>query len=91
MGLIIPDGPPLGSILVEKSELMIPEFFLPIFFVHIGYQTDVYSLKNMHSVIAILLLVSVIFITKMLGTLLASMYLKIRFEDAIFLALIFEL
>ncbi|KAJ9160393.1 hypothetical protein P3X46_025798 [Hevea brasiliensis] len=88
MGLIIPDGPPLGSILVEKSELMINEFFLPIFFVHIGYQTDVHSLKNIHSITAIALLVFVIFMSKMMGTLLASIYLNIRFQDAIFLALI---
>jgi hypothetical protein len=30
LGIIVPDGPPLGSILVEKTELIVKEFFSAI-------------------------------------------------------------
>ncbi|EEF33127.1 K(+)/H(+) antiporter, putative [Ricinus communis] len=87
-GLIIPDGPPLGAILVEKSELMVMEIFLPLFFVQVGYLTDVSSLQNIKAVTVVLLLVTVCCLTKIIGTLLASLYLNIKFQTALFLGLI---
>lgn len=43
-GLIMPSGPPLGTTLVEKSELVITEFLLPFFFVYIGMHTNLSTL-----------------------------------------------
>ncbi|GLT68161.1 hypothetical protein SLA2020_404190 [Shorea laevis] len=45
LGFVIPDGPPLGSILVEKSELLVSEFFLPLFFVRVGYEMNVHAIQ----------------------------------------------
>ncbi|KAJ7959589.1 Cation/H(+) antiporter like [Quillaja saponaria] len=42
LGLTIPDGPPLGATLEEKSELIISEFFLPLFFLVVGANTDIH-------------------------------------------------
>ncbi|XP_050233937.2 cation/H(+) antiporter 15-like [Mercurialis annua] len=88
MGLIVPNGPPLGSTLVEKSELMVMEFFLPLFFVQVGYLVEVSSLQNINAVIAVLLLVTVCCLTKIIGTLFASLFLNIRFHNAILLGII---
>ncbi|XP_039038966.1 cation/H(+) antiporter 18-like [Hibiscus syriacus] len=40
MELVIPDGPPLGDTIVRKCESILFEFFMPLFFVRIGYFTD---------------------------------------------------
>ncbi|KAK4792192.1 hypothetical protein SAY86_022627 [Trapa natans] len=44
MGLVIPDGPPLGSAIVERSEYMVKEFLMPLFYVMVGYTTDFTSI-----------------------------------------------
>ncbi|KAK7311187.1 hypothetical protein RJT34_09156 [Clitoria ternatea] len=45
-GLAIPSGAPLGTTIVEKSELIIMEFLLPFFFVYIGMNTNLAPLQN---------------------------------------------
>lgn len=37
MGLIIPHGPPLGSTLTEKTEFIVMEVIMPLFYVVVGY------------------------------------------------------
>lgn len=47
-GLVIPSGPPLATTLVEKSEVVMKEFFLPFFFISIGVKTNLSALQNWH-------------------------------------------
>ncbi|KAK8555936.1 hypothetical protein V6N13_070012 [Hibiscus sabdariffa] len=46
LGLVIPDGPPLGAALVEKCETIIMEVFLPCSFAFIGFCTDFEVMKE---------------------------------------------
>ncbi|KAK8530002.1 hypothetical protein V6N13_102887 [Hibiscus sabdariffa] len=46
LGLIVPDGPPLGSALVEKLDPIISGFFLPIFATTCGIRVDPSSFKK---------------------------------------------
>ncbi|KAL4364367.1 hypothetical protein GQ457_04G000280 [Hibiscus cannabinus] len=46
LGLVIPDGPPLGSALVEKLDPVISGFFLPIFATSCGIRVDPSSFKK---------------------------------------------
>jgi len=46
LGLVIPSGPPLGTTLVEKSELLITQFLLPFFFLYVGLNTDLSALMD---------------------------------------------
>ncbi|XP_058006838.1 cation/H(+) antiporter 15-like [Hevea brasiliensis] len=90
MGLVIPDGPPLGAAIVEKSELMVMELFMPAFFVVIGHRVDVSSLfpikDNEFYLLLILVLVS--HIATILGTLFASLFCRIKLRNAILLSMI---
>ncbi|XP_028212655.1 cation/H(+) antiporter 15-like [Glycine soja] len=45
-GLVVPSGPPLGTTLAEKSEVLTTEFLLPFFFVYIGINTDLSALED---------------------------------------------
>ncbi|KAK8492614.1 hypothetical protein V6N11_030836 [Hibiscus sabdariffa] len=46
LGLVVPDGPPLGSALVEKLDPIISGFFLPIFATTCGLRVDPKSFKK---------------------------------------------
>ncbi|KAL8141403.1 hypothetical protein V2J09_007424 [Rumex salicifolius] len=46
LGLAIPDGPPLGATLVDKSEMIMTQLLLPFSFASIGMITNVYELKT---------------------------------------------
>ncbi|XVF52540.1 hypothetical protein PTKIN_Ptkin05aG0026600 [Pterospermum kingtungense] len=47
IGLAIPDGPPLGSDLVEKLDPVISGLFLPLFATTCGMRVNLYELKNL--------------------------------------------
>ncbi|XP_038895219.1 cation/H(+) antiporter 24 [Benincasa hispida] len=44
LGMAIPDGPPLGSTLVERSETIISELLMPFSFAFVGLYTDVFEM-----------------------------------------------
>ncbi|XP_020550589.1 cation/H(+) antiporter 24 [Sesamum indicum] len=44
LGLVVPDGPPLGAILVEKSETIAMVFLMPFSFMYVGMITG-YTIK----------------------------------------------
>ncbi|ESW35577.1 hypothetical protein PHAVU_001G246500 [Phaseolus vulgaris] len=46
LGLVIPSGPPLGTTLVEKSEVLVAHVLLPFFFMYVGMKTDLSALRD---------------------------------------------
>ncbi|GMI87323.1 cation/hydrogen exchanger 15, CATION/H+ EXCHANGER 15 [Hibiscus trionum] len=91
MGLVIPDGPPLGATIVRQCELILFEFFLPLFFVRIGYFTDLTSIQDWKE----LLIFGGIFIAGCLGRIVACLLVSsssnMRTSNAILLGLILSL
>ncbi|KAK0592437.1 hypothetical protein LWI29_019164 [Acer saccharum] len=69
MGLIIPAGPPLGSSLVEKSELIISELILPFMYIRIGQLTNVYSITDWKAFTTVQFILLAGFLGKMAGCL----------------------
>ncbi|KAG9455213.1 hypothetical protein H6P81_008117 [Aristolochia fimbriata] len=88
MGLVIPDGPPLGATLVEKLDSVLSDLFLPLFYAMSGLKTDVFAIGDMKRLLVLVLVVVVGFLMKVVGTLLPSLYFKLPFRDAISLGLI---
>ncbi|XP_050211968.2 cation/H(+) antiporter 15-like [Mercurialis annua] len=88
LGLIIPDGPPLGSTIVEKYELITMEILLPFFFIKIGLETDVTSVKNLEYFLFTLLFTVICFVAKTVGTMVAASYLNIRVENSFLIGII---
>ncbi|KAE8711213.1 HIT-type Zinc finger family protein isoform 1 [Hibiscus syriacus] len=74
LGMVIPDGPPLGATLVEKSETIIMEVILPCSFTYIGFSTDFYAMKeaSWSSLSPLFGLVISGYLSKFLSTLLAA-------------------
>ncbi|KAK7851656.1 cation/h(+) antiporter 15, partial [Quercus suber] len=88
LGFIIPGGPPLGSILVEKAECFVMEILLPLFFIRIGYELDVSSLRNWKTSVVLACIIFVGYFAKFLGIFVSSISFKLRPRTAFLLGLI---
>ncbi|OIT06869.1 PREDICTED: cation/H(+) antiporter 15-like isoform X1 [Nicotiana attenuata] len=87
-GLVIPDGPPLGSAIVERLDCFVSVLLMPPFFTICGLQMNVFSIVRLRNVGVLQLVVLVAFIGKIMGTLLPLLFWRVPLRDAFSLALI---
>lgn len=90
LGLVIPGGQPFGSAIVQKTESIVSEF-LPIFYIQVGYSTDVYSIHNWPMFIKFQIIIALAYFAKFIVTFLASLTCKIRCWGALILGLIMNI
>ncbi|XP_030518048.1 cation/H(+) antiporter 15-like [Rhodamnia argentea] len=86
LGLVIPNGPPLGATLSEKIELVTLEILMPMFYVVIGFNIDV-SLVDWKVSREILLIVLMNTLLKIVGALVAALCCKLRLQHSVLLGL----
>ncbi|CAI9770761.1 unnamed protein product [Fraxinus pennsylvanica] len=87
LGLVIPDGPPLGAALVETLDCFVT-ILMPLFFTICGLQMDIFSIQNLKNVGVLQLVIFVAFIGKIMGTMLPLIFCRMPFRDALSLGLI---
>ncbi|GAB2210038.1 hypothetical protein Droror1_Dr00015290 [Drosera rotundifolia] len=87
-GLSLPDGPPLGSILVQKLEVFTSNFLLPVYFTMSGVRANLQSLKGNTSAWSLELIVLSCRFGKFLGTLGAAVFANVPIHEGVPLALI---
>lgn len=88
LGLVIPDGPPLGAALVDRLDCFVSELLMPIFFIVCGLEMDVFAIQKFKNVVVIQLIGFLAFIGKIIGTILPPLFFRMPFRDALSLALI---
>ncbi|KAK4790933.1 hypothetical protein SAY86_031346 [Trapa natans] len=89
LGLLVPDGPPMGSALVERSETIVMELLMPFAFAYMGLYTDVYAIAPVWPTLKPLLYMAITgYVTKWLGTLAATIFFKVPIRDGMALSLI---
>ncbi|KAJ7959903.1 Cation/H(+) antiporter 15 [Quillaja saponaria] len=88
VGLAIPDGPPLGAALVDKLDCFVSVLLMPILFTIAGLKMDVFAIQKLKNVAVIQLIIFVSFFGKVIGTVLPSLFCRMRFRDALSLGLI---
>ncbi|KAL3850564.1 hypothetical protein ACJIZ3_012446 [Penstemon smallii] len=92
LGLAVPDGPPLGAILVEKSETILTNFLMPLSFIYVGMITDVSSMSGHWSNLQpLFFMVLGGYSIKMIATLAASRFFDLSTRDSLTLSLIMSL
>lgn len=89
-GLVIPNGPPLGSTLTEKIELIAMELFMPMFYADVGYSVDIASI-NMNNSRKIILLMITGALAKLVGAIIAASCSKIRLSHSVLLGLMLNI
>lgn len=92
LGLAIPDGPPLGSTLVERSETFVTEVIMPFAFAYMGLYTDVFSMSgNWASLGPMFAMASVGLLTKLVTVFLCSLLFEMPVRDSLTLGFIMSL
>ncbi|KAL2488574.1 Cation/H(+) antiporter 15 [Forsythia ovata] len=87
LGLVIPDGLPLGAALVETLDCFVT-ILMPLFFAVCGLKMDIFSIQNLKNVGVLQLVIFVAFMGKIMGTMLPLIYCRMPFRDALSLGLI---
>ncbi|CAK8566437.1 unnamed protein product [Lathyrus sativus] len=77
-GLVIPSGPPLGTTLVEKCEVIILEFLLPFFFADVGMTTNLSVLHSWKEFLTLQLILFAGDIAKVIACVLVSLSYDIK-------------
>ncbi|XP_021820160.1 cation/H(+) antiporter 15-like [Prunus avium] len=91
LGLVIPDGPPLGATLIQKTEFLVSELLLPVFFFRVGFMTDVYSFQDWGSLGKLQMVILLTYGAKIVTVTVAALCCKIRFKNGILLSLIMNI
>ncbi|TKY47213.1 Cation/H(+) antiporter 14 [Spatholobus suberectus] len=86
-GLILPEGPPLGSVLAERLDTVGSTLIVPSYYTITGLRTNVPSLVESKSATIEVILIAM-YVGKFVGTILPSLHFQIEFWDSFALALI---
>nr|GMD67089.1 cation/H(+) antiporter 24-like [Ipomoea batatas] len=91
-GLAVPEGPPLGATIVEKSETIVTEVLMPFSYAYIGTVTFVPGMIGQWTNLRpIFIMVIVGYTTKLLSVLLSSRFLNLPLRDTLAFGLILGL
>ncbi|MCL7051280.1 hypothetical protein MKW94_023568 [Papaver nudicaule] len=90
LGLVIPDGPPLGTALVNKLNYLITVVFMPLQMGIVGYRTDITNTDLKFLLGGALTTIGCI-LGKIIGIFLSSVCLGVSVEDSLLLGLIMNL
>ncbi|KAL5825754.1 hypothetical protein ACOSQ3_021817 [Xanthoceras sorbifolium] len=88
VGLVIPDGPPLGAALVERLDCFVSVLLMPIFFIICGLKTDVFAVQKLKNVVVILSIAVAALFGKIIGTIVPPLICRMPLRDALSLGLI---
>lgn len=91
MGLMMPNGPPLGTTIIEKSEALIDKFFLPLYVVYVGFKVDVFTSWHGDTVLKVNSVITAGYVAKVLGCVLIALTYKIRLKHGLVLGLILNM
>lgn len=93
LGLVIPDGPPLGTTLVARCETIVMDILMPFSFAFVGLYTDVHvmSAAGWSGLGPLFAMAVVGYLSKMVGTLLPAMFFDVPLRDSVTLSLIMSL
>lgn len=91
MGLVVPEGPPLGSALVERAQLLPAEGLMPLIYAVYGMSTNFLFLPKPRIWAGIIFVLFIGHVIKALATALPALYWKIPTQNAIILGLMMNL
>ncbi|CAB4301441.1 unnamed protein product [Prunus armeniaca] len=91
LGLVVPNGPPLGAALVQKTEFVVSEIFLPLFFFRVGLTVNVYSVDDWSSFRKLQLMLTMSYVAKIIAVTVIALCCKIRLRNAFLLSMMMSM
>ncbi|KAL5974626.1 hypothetical protein ACLOJK_031296 [Asimina triloba] len=88
LGLVVPNGPPLGSAIEERTDTVTKDIFMPLFYLSIGQRLNLFAVADWtaFSVLAFLILVNML--TRLLVTVMCAVCFRLPFSHALTLGLV---
>ncbi|CAK9164137.1 unnamed protein product [Ilex paraguariensis] len=83
LGMAVPDGPPLGTSLVDKLDALNTGLLLPAKFAISGLSLNLFSIERGSSAMITLVVIILGYIGKFAGTFIPALYYNLPFWDAI--------
>ncbi|XP_010923013.1 cation/H(+) antiporter 15 [Elaeis guineensis] len=83
LGLVLPGGMPVGVTMMERVDSSFLALFLPSYLALAGFRTDLSMLHSLDEWGALELVVILCYVGKLVGSVAASLYLKMPLRDAI--------
>ncbi|MCI11825.1 cation/H(+) antiporter 15-like, partial [Trifolium medium] len=87
LGLVVPEGPPLGTSLIAKMETVTCGFLYPIYLAVSGLQTDVFKI-NIQSTWIVTIIVIAGFVVKIGGVMLPGYYYNVPMKECFMIGLL---
>ncbi|XP_045800873.1 cation/H(+) antiporter 15-like [Trifolium pratense] len=87
LGLVVPEGPPLGTSLIAKMETVTCGFLYPIYLAVSGLQTDVFKI-NIQSTWIVTVIVIAGFVVKIGGVMLPGYYYNVPMKECFMIGLL---
>ncbi|KAM5556768.1 cation/H(+) antiporter 15-like [Rosa sericea] len=91
LGLVIPDGPPLGAALVTKTELLVSELLLPIFYFRTGFRTNILLFSDWKSFATLQAIIGASYVAKTVAVTVAALCCKIRLRNSLLLGMMMNI
>ncbi|MCE0482493.1 hypothetical protein HAX54_041303 [Datura stramonium] len=88
LGIVVPEGPPLGSSMVYKIDSLCTGVLLPAKFAISGLTLDIFALGEGRSLLGVEAVILLGYLGKFAGTIISAVHFGVSFQDAIPLALI---
>nr|XP_016450233.1 PREDICTED: cation/H(+) antiporter 14-like [Nicotiana tabacum] len=88
LGMVVPEGPPLGSSLVYKIDSLCAGLLLPAKFAISGLAMDIFAIGKGKSLLGVEAVIILGYFGKFAGTLVPAVHFGVPFRDALSLALI---
>ncbi|KAF7830912.1 cation/H(+) antiporter 15-like [Senna tora] len=86
-GLIVPNGPPLGATILQKSETLVDELFMPLVWAYFGKNIDLFTLRDWGFIMKFSIFILSGYLAKLIGCILISLTYKIRLKHGLVLGL----
>ncbi|KAJ1417723.1 Sodium/solute symporter superfamily [Sesbania bispinosa] len=91
-GLVMPNGPPLATTIIERSELIISELLMPFFYINVGITTNSLGIHNHWKGSVIFLGILFLgFLAKIISCVLIAPSCNIRLKHGVVLGLILNI
>ncbi|CAN4098697.1 unnamed protein product [Withania somnifera] len=88
LGMVVPEGPPLGSSMVYKIDSLCTGVLVPAKFAIGGLSLDIFSLGKGESLLGVEAVILLGYLAKFAGTLVPAVHFGVSFRDAVSLALV---
>ncbi|KAL5568849.1 hypothetical protein UlMin_025424 [Ulmus minor] len=85
-GIFIPAGPPLGAALVQKTECILSELFMPLYILRIGHSINIKSIVDWNVFIKFQITLVMGYFAKVAGVVLAAYSCGIRLKHGLLLS-----